>query len=301
MQNVNPMLEPCSVFVVKIKIVGVIEMFKIIMESLESFIRKSGFYHLFYIKCRDRETKNSNNIFDIRIKKVKQYLKHREYVELRKYLSCLTRREMLRIANAKFRTKYSTLRIGVIEELEKMIKSEYGVEYIIDCYYFGRTEIDSERNQSRGIFCKKNSSKLTITLHSQPALFNIWKEDVIQKILNNQFPKMEVKEAEITNCYYYPLDLLVSSNGNHRQFGMSLDKECTKNSFLEEIKVVTPIYQYIRFDGEKYWDIKKLTPLFETTSDVERLIGFFFEVGRLLNRHLDYFPDFVNENFPNGF
>ena len=62
-----------------------------------------------------------------------------------------------------------------------------------------------------------------------------------------------------------------------------------------------PLYEKVEFDGNDFVFKKdrKIIPVVnsnkEIVLDTKYLLGIYFEVGRLLEKHVEYFPDYIKK------
>ncbi|WP_157456659.1 DUF6710 family protein [Carnobacterium maltaromaticum] len=135
--------------------------------------------------------------------------------------------------------------------------------------------------------------------NNSPIVLNPWDKDRITDAITKIAIEENIFNSEkfkhnVENTYYYPLGILVCTNGNHSQYSAKLKGQ--GQTHIREIVDISNLFEYMEFDGEynycKSTSEEGLTEIvkFPLNTDTEFYAGVIFEIGRLLNENIKIIP-----------
>lgn len=136
-----------------------------------------------------------------------------------------------------------------------------------------------------------------------PILLSPWnKSRILSNLISiNKNNVLSSKKGihNIYNNYLFPLDLILCGGGNHSQLSALLENE--GESFISMIFDFRPLYDKVKFDGNDFVSLERNEPIDVILSktdialEAKYLLGIYFEIGRLLINHKEYFPDYITK------
>lgn len=168
----------------------------------------------------------------------------------------------------------------------------------IKSYYLGYSVEDEPYFENPNNY-RLDKDRISYNIVDRPIIVRPWNASRILKNLrdiNHENTLSSDKDRKnIKNYYYFPMDLILCNGGNHSQLSALLQGEGT--SAIETIYDIRPLYSKIRFNGNEFvskTDDQCFLPMKindqKITLQEKYLLGLFFEIGRLLEKHIDYFP-----------
>ena len=206
------------------------------------------------------------------------------------------------LSNVKLLIKKETW--NAIRKYLKILSNEYNdlpdLNYFIFPMLCKETKIDINKVYTG---CESNQI-LSYNNTNLPILLRPWnKSRILNNLISiNQNNVLSNKKGlhNIYNNYLFPLDLILCGGGNHSQLSALLENE--GESFISMIFDIRPLYEKVRFDGNDFISLERNKPIDVILSktdialETKYLIGIYFEIGRLLMNHTEYFPNFILEN-----
>ena len=244
-----------------------------------------------------KEIKERNRkALEAHLSNVKKLIKNKEWIAIEKYLKLLSIEYDFRVAKECLEAGYYNELPYASDIFSKLI-DEAKVE--VECYYFGF----SEHNHYRRYEHRIDEDKIVYKFTDHPILLRPWKS---VRILNNSIDinQDNVLSAEkgytnLKNNYYFPLGLIVCNGGNHSQLSAIL--EGNGESAIEMILDMRPLYEEVVFDGNDFISKRdnRVIPVINSEKEIvlntKNLLGVYFEIGRLLQGHLEYFPTYITK------
>lgn len=125
-------------------------------------------------------------------------------------------------------------------------------------------------------------------INEQNLILDTWNYKRIITNLNNINDKNILKPVDnINNYYIFPLDVVLCMGGNHSQLAAKIQNKGV--SHISRIVDLSCLYPYTTFDGEKFIDLHKQNNYWYPENELELFSGVFFEIGRILKKHSEYF------------
>lgn len=139
------------------------------------------------------------------------------------------------------------------------------------------------------------SPEPTFKVNERPMILNTWNtERLVQKFSEITPTNLFQPDDYFISYYYYPIDLIELNSLNHGHLSALLDTSNDHSSRIHQIYDISELYEYVYFDGG-YMRLKEdSSTIKKARTSRQKMYGLFFEVGRLLLEHEEYFPkDFV--------
>lgn len=263
---------------------------------------------------KDKIARDNNNLVEelkrereqlkAHVARAKSFLETKDYAALNKYLRLLSQSHTfdfaLKVLN-KLDENDLRLYYSLFYKVTKSLKEDCDISVEateLYCRSYGTGKAKEENNQ----LDMTEFGIPELPLKDRPMLLNTWNKAKVSKNLslinkNNpldpKFPKS--KSEPVENHYYYPIDLLLCYGGNHRQLSALLDNTFTSITTADIIYDISALYEVITFDGNQFKRLDGQPWRYIPDSPTEKLLGIFFEIGRLLKDHPDYFPDIITK------
>ena len=251
------------------------------------------------LKELEVEENNAKNIFEQHIDTIQEYLKTNDYDSVNKYLRLLSYQVIFAetercLCLKEHRFVEIDSYFNILESVLKKYNEFYSSnsEITMKNYKFtvSQEEYDYLVNSPYAIAIKP-SQKATFTLRERPILLNPWNNQRIGRNISNiNKNNLLYPNSNIQNYYYYPLDIMLCWGGNHSQLSALLDNSLGHTSEVTYLYDLTEMYSRIVFDGINFKSIESGETIMYVSNKVEVTIGIFYEVGRLLLEHTNYFP-----------
>lgn len=248
-------------------------------------------------ETKKEEIKEKNRkALEAHLSNVKYFIEDENWIAIEKYLRLLSLEYNFKVAKECLEDGFYN-ELPYAPEIFSKLMEKSGIE--VDRYYFGF----SEHNYYRSYDHRMEEDKISYKIADHPILLRPWKSSrIVNNIKDiNQNNPLSVEEGKnnLKNDYYYPLGLILSSGGNHSQLSALLERD--GESAIEMIYDMRPLYEKVEFDGNDFVFKKdrKIIPVVnsneEIVLDTKYLLGIYFEVGRLLEKHVEYFPDYIKK------
>lgn len=246
------------------------------------------------IKLRKTKIKNEL-ILKSHLSNIKSLIDKKEWNAIKKYLKILSQEYNFKIAKKCLENKYYNNLPDFVEgfvfyNLCKETKIE------IDKHYFGAESFLALNDP--------NNIKINYNFLNHPILLGPWNSSrIIKNLINinqNNILSADKGQYNIYNDYYFPMDLILCCGGNHSQLSAIL--EGNGESVITTIFDIRPLYKKIKFDGNDFvlLENNKVIPVTkskrENILEAKYLLGIYFEIGRLLINHKEYFPDYITKH-----
>ncbi len=269
--------------------------YDLIYKKHDKKIRKEFLEELKETEKEDIKERNRKAL-EAHLSNVKELIENKEWIAIEKYLKLLS-------IEYNFRVAKECLEVGYYNDLPyaSAIFSNLidGAKAEVERYYFGF----SEHNYYRSYEHRIDEDKIVYKFTDHPILLRPWNS---VRILNNSIDinQDNVLSAEkgyinLKNNYYFPLGLIVCDGGNHSQLSAIL--EGNGESAIEMILDMRPLYDEVVFDGNDFISkrdnrvISVINSEKEIVLNTKNLLGVYFEIGRLLKEHLEYFPTYITK------
>lgn len=236
--------------------------------------------------AKRRKRINNERIFQAHLSNVKLLIKKESWNAIRKYLKILSNEYNFKVAKYCLEHQYYNDLPDLNYFIFPMLCKETKID--INKVYTGC--------ESKQILSYNNTNL--------PILLRPWnKSRILNNLISiNQNNVLSSKKGlhNIYNNYLFPLDLILCGGGNHSQLSALLENE--GESFISMIFDIRPLYEKVRFDGNDFISLERNKPIDVILSktdialETKYLIGIYFEIGRLLMNHTEYFPNFILEN-----
>lgn len=250
----------------------------------------------------DKILSNYRDQFYQHINQIKELVDQRDWNAVVKYIRILTLGYNFNVANDCLSRGDFYNELGLLcNEFEDLI-SKIDDKCEIKSYYLGYSVEDEPYFKNPNNY-RLDKERISYNIADRPIIVRPWNAS---RILNNlryinheNILNSDKDRKNIKNYYFFPMDLILCHGGNHSQLSALLQGEGT--SAIETIYDIRPLYNKIRFNGNEFisktddrcfLSMKKNDQ--KITLQEKYLLGLFFETGRLLEKHIDYFPKAIS-------
>lgn len=158
-------------------------------------------------------------------------------------------------------------------------------------------EVDKPHYENNG-YLLKETGEIVFPINALPILLNPWNGKRVlsnMSIINVENPFDAINYSyNIENTYYYPMNIIICSGGNHSQFSARFKNE--SETVVEKSLDFSNLYDYIYFDGDIYRH-KENDKEISIFGDRELIFysGVIFELGRIILENKYYDCNFPKE------
>ena len=229
---------------------------------------------------------------------VNELIENKKWIAIEKYLKLLSLEYNFKVAKECLEADYYS-ELPYASAIFSNLMNEVKVE--VERYYFGY----SEHNPYRSYEHRIDEDKIVYKFTDHPILLRPWNSlRILQNIIDiNQDNVLSTEDEKwlhnLKNYYYFPLGLIVCNGGNHSQLSAILEGD--GESAIEMILDMRALYEEVVFDGNDFISKRDNRVIPVTNSEKEivlntkNLLGVYFEIGRLLQGHLEYFPTYITK------
>lgn len=271
------------------------EVLEELKETAKEEIRKELLEELKETKKEEIKEKNRTAL-EAHLSNVKYFIEDEDWIAIEKYLKLLSLEYNFKVAKDCLENGYYN-ELPYAPEIFSNLIEKSGIE--VDRYYFGFSDHEYYRSYDH----RMEEDKIPYKITEHPILVRPWNSSrIINNIkdINQSNPlSFEKGKHNLKNDYFYPLGLILSSGGNHSQLSALLEMD--GESAIEMIYDMRPLYETVVFDGNDFISKRdnKVIPVTNSEKEIvlntKILLGVYFEIGRLLQGHLDYFPTYITK------